>query len=60
MCLSTQDNNVPDMVIVHPLKESVSFDLLHSSGSDPVLTLTAEPEVEKTEHQVNTEEKETA
>lgn len=43
------------MIIVHPLKERVSLDLLHSSGSNPVLTFTTEPKT--TEHQVNTEEK---
>ncbi len=37
------DDSLPDMVIVHSFKERVSFDLLHSSGSNPVFTLTAEP-----------------
>lgn len=34
---------LPDMVVVHPFKERIGFDLFNSSSTNPAFALTAEP-----------------
>lgn len=40
------------MVVVHPLKEWVGFDLLHTCCTNPVLLFTTEPAQNASSHQV--------
>lgn len=35
--------HLPDMVVVHPLKEWIGLDLVHTCSTNPVLLLAAEP-----------------
>lgn len=38
---------VPDVLPVHRLKELVTFDLLHTHSSNPILSISAIPETHK-------------